>query len=215
MSDTEIALLERRKEKGAEIAGRAKLESFVNSSFNNAIIFASVLQIITIPLCGTALFSQAKGAAPNVTIWTISYVLQIISAIAIYMGAETIEHRVLTSDQVSKLRTTTLLPGVYLRFIFILIFSKIPLTGGLVGAVVGAAIGAAFHYSFLNRYGVYVSLKDTLISTIISAVPLYVMSIYGSNGLLSMMGFVVFIFNLFKYVCGDRFAMLMAYRTNR
>ena len=128
-------------------------------------------------------------------------------------GAKNTRHHTIPGDQTSEFRMATIIPGLYIRFLLIILTSTLPFVGKIVGVFVGTAIGASIHYTFLNNYGIYVSKKDTLINTTISIVPL-IIYVYNDNAYANF-DFVFIVAYIFEFIVSDGFAMFLAYRTNK
>ena len=151
----------------------------------------------------------------NNTLSVIFYLIAVatigFAAFWLFKNANKSKHKNVPSEQKKQFTYTTLIPGMMVRILFIALISQVPITGTLVGVVAGTAIGASIHYSFLNRYNIWVSLKDTAINTLVFFVAFA--AIEFSSG--DKMAIVMVVIALVEFFLGDRFAMLMAYRTNK
>lgn len=197
-----------RTDKGDQIAGRAKLGDVYDTNLQNAIITAAILEVI-----GT-LFAVI-GYLFNNTLSVIFYLIAVatigFAAFWLFKNANKSKQKNVPSEQKKQFTYTTLIPGMTVRILFVALISQVPMTGTLVGVVAGTAIGASIHYSFLNRYNIWVSLKDTVINTLVFLVAFA--AIEFSSG--DKMAIVMVVVALVEFFLGDRFAMLMAYRTNK
>ena len=197
-----------RTDKGNQIAGRAKLGDVYDTNLQNAIITAAMFEVI-----GTIF--AIIGYLFNNTLTVIFYLIAVatigFAAFWLFKNANKSKHKDVPSEQKKQFTYTTLIPGMMVRILFIALISQVPMTGTLVGVVAGTAIGASIHYSFLNRYNIWVSLKDTAINTLVFLVAFA--AIEFSSG--DKMAIVMVVVALVEFFLGDRFAMLMAYRTNK
>lgn len=197
-----------RTDKGSQIAGRAKLEAVYDTSLQNAIITAAVFEIIGVlfAVIGYLFKNNLSGIFYFIAVAAIGF-----STIWLFTNANKSKHGQVPSEQKKQFTYATIIPGMTIRLLLIMLISMVPLTGSLVGVVAGTAIGASLHYSFLNRYNIWVSLKDTIVNTLIFIVAFAAVTL--SSG--DRFAIVQVTIALLEFFLGDRFAMLMAYRTNK
>ena len=93
---------------------------------------------------------------------------------------------------------------------------QVPLVGSLVGPIAGVAIAASIHYSFLNRYKIYVSIRNTIINTLIFIVfygLITIVSLQDIND--SGMSIIIYGLSVIEFFLGDHAAMQLALYTNK
>ena len=215
-AEIEDELWRKRTEKGSQIAGRAKIEDVQNEDIRRAITLSFIMEAIAVVFALLAFLSQVTNG-PQVIFYVISMLLIAMSGVLLFINGNKAKLHQVPSDQKAQFAAAAIAPGYLLRYLFIILFSQIPMTGSLVGVIAGVTIGASFHYAFLNRYNIYVSLKDTFIMTgiyiVIATLSLLVPS--GGDGVIVGMGLIMYILGIIEFFLGDRAAMLLALRTNK
>lgn len=215
--EVEDELWRGRTEKGAQIASRAKIEDVEDTDLKQAIIASLIIQVISsiIMVCG--IFASLGNRILDFMVFDVTCSVAIIyTVLLLRKAADKTKLRRVPSDQCRQFIIATYIPGLLLRLILINLFSRIPLTGGLVGPILGAAIGASIHYSFLNRYKIYVSMESTLINTLFYIVFLVVTAFVAIGD--TQMAAVALVFNalsIIEFFFGDRVAMLLALYTTK
>lgn len=204
----EEKIWQNRTDKGDQIAGRAKLEHVYDTNLQNAIVTAALLEAIGVAF---AVIAFLFDSVISIIFYAIAVGSIGFAAFWLFRNANKSKHKDVPSEQKKQFAYATLIPGLTIRLLFIALISEVPITGTLIGVVAGAAIGASIHYSFLNRYNIWVSLKDTFINTLIFII-IYAAAQFSSNNFMAIVFIVV---ALVEFFLGDRFAMLMAYRTNK
>ena len=215
-AEVEDELWRKRAEKGGQIAGRAKIEDVQNEDIRRAVTLSFVMEAIAVVFTLLAFLSRVTNG-PQVIFYIVSMILVAVSGVLLFINGNKAKLHQVPSDQKAQFSAAAIAPGYLLRYLFIMLFSQIPMTGSLVGVIAGVAIGASFHYAFLNRYNIYVSLKDTFIMTgiyiVIATLSLLVPS--GGDGVIVGMGLIMYILGIIEFFLGDRAAMLLALRTNK
>ena len=213
-SEVEQAIWEKRKNKGAQIAGRARLFYVQNANLEMLLRIALILQIVCLAIF--LLLSIISATVAKVTDWSIAYVLIALAVAAtialLYVAGESSDDRQIPSDLKNEYLLASLLPGLILRLIFITYIAKmlaiIPFIS-VLGAFVGAIIGGALHYSFINGYGIFTgtltSFINTFIYTIYIVTPI-VISTYNGQSITSY----IFIVYIALFFVGDRIAGVLA-----
>ncbi len=213
-SEVEQAIWEKRKNKGAQIAGRARLFYVQNANLEMLLRIALILQIVCLAIF--LLLSIISATVAKVTDWSIAYVLIALAVAAtialLYVAGESSDDRQIPSDLKNEYLLASLLPGLILRLIFITYIAKmlaiIPFIS-VLGAFVGAIIGGALHYSFINGYGIFTgtltSFINTFIYTIYIVTPI-VISTYSGQPITSY----IFIVYIALFFVGDRIAGVLA-----
>lgn len=226
-SDVEDELWRRRTDNGRKAAERAKIESTYDMNLSRVIAWSLIVQ-----LTGAFIAIGSYLALPNKAIATLLYlagIATIFSSVApLVSQCNKCKNRAIPSDQRNKFTLATTIPGLALRMIFINLFTRIPITGSFIGCIAGTAIGASFHYQFINRYQVYVSIADTALNTaiyiFIYAFELLLIiptpdSLSASNSAagatFAALGFVSIIINIAEFAAGDYAAMRLALYTNK
>lgn len=213
-SEVEQAIWEKRKNKGAQIAGRARLFYIQNANLEMLLRIALILQIVC--LATFLLLSIISATVAKVTDWSIAYVLIALAVAAtialLYVTGESSDDHQIPSDLKNEYLLASLLPGLILRLIFITYIAKmlaiIPFIS-VLGAFVGAIIGGALHYSFINGYGIFTgtltSFINTFIYTIYTVTPI-VISTHNGQSITSY----IFIVYIALFFVGDRIAGVLA-----
>lgn len=193
---------------------RGKLGQVYDTNLSRTIMIAFVMQAPAILVIILGLFQRGPA-----TFWLIALGLVPIfgSAFLLYRAADAAKHKQVPSDQFIQFSYATLIPGMAIRLLLIIICMAIPLTGQLVGAAAGAALGASIHYAFLNRYGIYVSLTNTIINTLLFIICFLVFAI--ATGMISTASgtgttLIFLALGVVEFFLGDRAAMVLAYRSN-
>ena len=215
-SDVEDELWRKRADRNNQIAGRAKIEDVQNDDIQKAITYSFIMEAIGVLAILIAFFGRLSTNLQTV-LYFVGAMAAIISGVLLFINGNKAKHHQVPSSQSAQFSAAAIAPGYILRNIFIIIFSQIPITGGLIGVIVGAAVGASIHYSFLNRYGIYVSIKDTLIMTVIYTAATTISLLFSSGGdsITLGVGMVFYIVGIIEYFLGDRAAMLLALYTNK
>ena len=215
--EVEDELWRSRAEKDAQITSRAKIEDVEDTDLKQAIISSYIIQVVStiIMICG--IFASLGNKLLDFMVFgVICSVAIAYTVLALYRAADKTKLRRVPSDQGQQFVLATLIPGFLLRLILIGLFSQIPITGGFIGPILGAAIGASIHYSFINRYKIYVSLKSTLINTLIYIVFLIITTATATNGTqMAAVALVFDILSVLEFFFGDRAAMLLALYTTK
>ncbi len=215
-AEVEDELWRKRAEKGGQIAGRAKIEDVQNEDIRRAITFSFIMEAIAVVFMLLAFLSRVTNG-PQIIFYVVGMILILVSGVLLYENGNKAKHHQVPSDQKTQFTAAAIAPGFLLRFLFIMLFSQVPITGSLVGVIAGATIGASLHYIFLNHYNIYVSIKDTLIMTgifiVITTLSLLVSS--NGNGIMIGMGLIMYVLNIIEFFFGDYVAMLLALRTNK
>ncbi|MCR4753201.1 MAG: hypothetical protein K5837_02140 [Candidatus Saccharibacteria bacterium] len=215
--EIEDELWRSRTEKGAQIAGRAKIEDVEDADLKQAIIAAFIIQIISTIIMVCGIFASLGSRILDFMVFNVICSVAIAyTVLALHRAADKTKLRRVPSDQGQQFVFATFIPGFLLRLIFIGLFSQIPITGGFIGPILGAAIGASIHYSFINRYKIYVSIKSTLINTLIYIVFLTITTATAANGThMAAVALVFAILSVLEFFFGDRAAMLLALYTTK
>lgn len=215
--EVEDELWRNRAEKGSQIASRAKIEDVEDTNLTQAITFSLIIQTISliIMICGIGITLGDKIL--NFLIFSITCPAAIAYTVFIlYKAADRTKLHRIPSNQCRQFIIATYIPGLLIRLLFIALFSQIPMTGGLIGPIAGAAIGASIHYTFLNRYKIYVSIKITIINTLAYIIFLVSTSLIASGSLQGMAISILFgALSILEFFFGDRAAMLLAQYTNK
>ena len=215
-SDVEDEIWRKRTDKNSQIAGRAKIEDVQNDDIQKAITYSFIMEAIGVLSILIAFFGRLSTNLQTI-LYFVGAMAAMISGVLLFINGNKAKHHQVPSSQSAQFSAAAIAPGYILRNIFILIFSQIPITGSLIGVIVGAAVGASIHYSFLNRYGIYVSIKDTLIMTAIYTIATTMSLLFSSGGdsITLGVGMVFYIVGIIEYLLGDRAAMLLALYTNK
>ena len=213
--EVEDELWRNRAEKGAQIAGRGKIEDIENTELTKNVAISFAIQIISsiIAICGVIIGVNAKIGLLLCAVGAIAIAL---TTIDLCLVANKTKRHIIPSNQQRQFSIATYIPGALLRLVLIAMFMKIPLVGGLVGPIAGVAIAASIHYSFLNRYKIYVSIRNTIINTLIYIV------FYGLIMIVSLqdindagMNIIIYGLSVIEFFLGDRAAMQLALYTNK
>ena len=169
--EVEDALWQKRTDKGAQIAGRAKLEDVYDSELHHNIIKSFMFQAF-----GIALVALPTFAGSSLT-KVISFFLYLGSAIGfIYsfiilkQASAKYRNKDFPSDQAQAFQLATIAPFLALRLVIIKILtiplSFTPFVGPAVAVAAGILIGSSLHYSFLYRYHIDPNHEILLINTV-------------------------------------------------
>ena len=167
-SDVEEALWQKRKEKGAQIAGRAKLDSVYDSELHKGIITTSIFGILGLAL---QLVSDYTGSFFPTFIRVILFVASMIAYIYGYQCLRKVSkkyrNKKIPSDQESTFTLASLLPFMALRTVIMGVFGglPIPIVGGIIGTLLGVMIGSSLHYTFLDKFQIEASDKIVILNT--------------------------------------------------
>ncbi|MBP5656303.1 hypothetical protein J6X15_01820 [Candidatus Saccharibacteria bacterium] len=170
MNDVEDALWRKRTDKGAQIAGRAKLDSVYDSELHKGIIAASIFGILGLAL---QLVSNYTGSFFPSFIRVILFVASIIAYIYSYRYLRKVSkkyrNKKIPSDQESAFTLASLLPFMALRTVIMGIFGglPVPIIGGIVGTLIGVMVGSSLHYTFLFKFQIEASDKIVLLNTLL------------------------------------------------
>ena len=214
-SDIEEKLWERRAENGEQIAPRAKLETALDSELSNAILVACAFQILGFILTVVA------SLIGDINIW-LARILMIIGLTSVGGGiiwltneANRAKHREIPSDQWRQFKLATAIPGVLIRTLFITGACMVPVAGKYVGPFLGCAIAASLHYMYINRFGVEVSIFDTLCSFLLFLI-IYGLSFLRPTSIDSAPSLIINAgFMLIGFLLGDILAMRIALLTKK
>ena len=206
--DVDEAIWQERRNKGENIDKPAKLESVYDTELQKHIYMTIPFEIVGVVFGVIAFLSSG-------ILSTLSYIVTaitvVISVKLLFISAKHSKHHEVPSDQHRQFAYATVIPGMVIRLLLIAALSMLPLTGRYVCAVAGAAIGASIHYTFLNNFRIYVSLRDTIINTVVFAI-IFTFYELSSGDSLALIWIIV---GVIEFFFGDRFAMLVAYRTNK
>lgn len=214
--EVEDEIWRNRTEKGAQIASRAKIEDVENTELTKTIATSLVIQIISaiIILCGIVV--RPSNLLYFAVFYLIGPVAIAYTVIILFKTANKTRLHRIPSNQCSQFVIATYIPGLMLRLVLISLFSQIPITGGLIGPIAGAAVGASIHYSFLNRYKIYVSIKSTIINTLFYIAFLTLSSFIATFSLEGMAMQMLFTaLSILEFFFGDRAAMQLALYTTK
>ncbi len=213
-SEVEQAIWEKRKDKGAQIAGRARLFYVQNANLEMLLRIALIIQVACLAIL--LLLGVISIVVVEVSDWSIAYILlALVVATTIgllYITGESSDDRQVPSDLKNEYLVASLLPGLILRLIFIAYLSKmleiIPFIS-VLGAFVGAIIGGALHYSFINSYGIFTGTLTSFINTSIYALytitPIAI-SVWNGGSISSY----IFIVYIALFFVGDRIGGVLA-----
>ncbi|MBO4854988.1 hypothetical protein J5500_01110 [Candidatus Saccharibacteria bacterium] len=168
MNDVEDALWRKRTDKGAQIAGRAKLDSIYDSELHKGIVTASIFGILGL---GLQLVSNYAGSFFPNFIRVILFVASIIAYIYSYWYLRKVSkkyrNKKIPSDQENTFTLASLLPFMALRTVIMEIFGglPIPIVGGIFGTLIGVMVGSSLHYSFLFKFQIEASDKIVILNT--------------------------------------------------
>ena len=214
--EVEDEIWRNRTEKGAQIASRAKIEDVENTELTKTIATSLIIQIISaiIILCGIVV------GPSNLLYFAVFYLIGPVAiaytVIILFKTANKTRLHQIPSNQCSQFVIATYIPGLLLRLVLISLFSQIPITGGLIGPITGAAVGASIHYTFLNRYKIYVSIKSTIINTLFYIAFLTLSSFIATFSLEGMAMQMLFTaLSILEFFFGDRAAMQLALYTTK
>lgn len=219
-ADVETELWKERTDQGKQIAERAKIVDVHNTNLDRAIKISIVLSVIGSILAALAAISNLKNSIA-VTFYVASVVIIAAAFILLLAEANRAKKHQISSDQHTQFMLATLIPGVTMRVLIIALVAQIPMTGGFVCAVAGAAVGGSIHYAILNRFGIAVSVKDTLINTALYFVVLcfqYLPSIDSPGAFSSgneSFQIIWLCLYLVEYFLGDQAAMRLALFSNK
>ncbi len=214
--EVEDEIWRNRTEKGAQIASRAKIEDVENTELTKTIATSLIIQIISaiIVLCGIVV--KPSNLLYFAVFYLIGPVAIAYTVIMLFKTANKTRLHQIPSNQCSQFVIATYIPGLLLRLVLIGLFSQIPITGGLIGPIAGAAVGASIHYSFLNRYKIYVSIKSTIINTLFYIAFLTLSSFIATFSLEGMAMQMLFTaLSILEFFFGDRAAMQLALYTTK
>jgi len=222
-SDVEKALWQKRKEKGAQIAERAKLDSVYDGELHKGIITASIFGILGLVL---QLVSDYTGSFFPSFIRVILFVASMIAYIYGYQCLKKVSkkyhNKKIPSDQESAFILASLLPFMALRTVIMGIFGglSIPIVGGIIGTLLGVMIGSSLHYTFLNKFQIEASDKIVILNTslyiFIAVLPNIIQYMNspstGSTEVLKGLGWLI---QAAIFLIGERVAAKLALYTNK
>lgn len=215
-SDVEEELWQRRKDKGAQIAGRAKLEDVYDSELHSGILKSFGFQIIGLGLL--ALPSLEDTFSP----WYIKLLFYAGGAVACFYSYYILKqvskrylNKKLPSDQENAFTLATILPFMALRIAITSIFTSVPFLGGILGTIICVFIGSGLHYSFLAKYHIPASKEIVAINVLAYVFILLIPSLISfitnpSGGATEMLIVVSWAVQIAIFFIGDRLAAKMA-----
>ena len=226
-SDVEEAIWQKRKENGAQMAGRAKIVDYVDEKLAGSIKMSLACQTIGIILFVLPSIISFTGLLEPFKIFLqfFSVILIITGAVILYSGANNTRHKIVPSDQKNSFFAASIIPGLCVRALIITVLtiplSIIPSAGPILATVAGVAIGASIHYSFLNHYDIYVSTVTTLINTLVYAVYSFVPAIitqtqsFNNSPSSSIGGIYSIGISALVFFLADRMAMQLAAKSSK
>ncbi len=214
-SDVEEELWQRRKDKGAQIAGRAKLEDVYDSELHSGILKSFGFQIIGLGLL--VLPSLEDTFFP----WYIKLLFYAGVAVACFYSYYILKqaskrylNKKLPSDQENAFTLATILPFMALRIAIASIFTSVPFLGGILGTVICIFIGSGLHYSFLAKYHIPASKEIVALNVLAYVFILLIPSLISfitspSGGVTEMLIIFSWAAQIAIFFAGDRFAAKM------
>lgn len=206
--EVDEAIWREHRNKGESIDKPAKLESVYDTELQKHTYMAIPFEIVGVIFGLIAFLSSGLLS-------TLSYIATaiaiVISIEILFISANHSKHHAVPSDQHRQFAYATIIPGMIVRLLLIAAISILPLTGRYVCTIAGAAIGASIHYTFLNNFRIYVSLRDTVINTAVFTIIFTFFELSSGDSL----ALIWIVLGTIEFFFGDRFAMLVAYRTNK
>lgn len=215
-SDVEEALWQKRKDKGAQIASRAKLEDVYDDKLHNGIIKSFIFQLLGLGIYATIITTDTTF---SVYIKFLFYAGCAIAFIFSYrllrQCSEKYINKEIPSDQESLFKLATLLPFMALRISIASIIAQTPIIGGALGTLICVAIGSSLHYSFLYKYHIAASRELVALNVLVYIFTMIVPSIIAfltslSSGPTEMLILLIWVAETLIFFIGDRFAAKMA-----
>ena len=214
-SETEERIWEKSTEKTTEIVGRGKLEFVFDTRFRNTIFTAIGLEFIGAVLTVIGVIIGGQNAFLERLFIVIGLATNIAAIIMITIKAHQTRHHEIPSEHARKFVYATVIPGAILRLPFVIACAQLPIVGKILGPMVGCAVAASIHYSYINNFGIPVSIKDTLINSIAFDLIYMLSFINASSSDVNSAPYAVInaAFIIIGVLLGDRFAMMIAYKT--
>ncbi|MCR5572734.1 MAG: hypothetical protein K6F57_03085 [Candidatus Saccharibacteria bacterium] len=217
-SDVEDALWRKRTDKGAQIAGRAKLDAVYDSELHRGIVTATIFGFLGL---GLQLVSDYAGSFfPNfirIILFATSIVAYVYSYQCLRKVSKKYRNKKIPSDQENAFTLASLLPFMALRTVIMGIFSglPIPIVGGIIGALLGVMIGSSLHYTFLYKFQIEASDKIVLLNTLlyvfIAILPSIIQYMNSrSSGSMEMLNGFSWVIEAGIFFIGERFAAKLA-----
>ena len=167
-SDVEDALWRKRTDKGAQIAGRAKLEDVYDSKLHSGIITSSIIGILSLILYA---ISNLSGPFFPFFIRLIFFIGSTVAMICSYSAlskcSKKYRKKKIPSNQENAFTLASILPFMALRIGIASAFLGFPGIGGIAGTVIGVLIGSSLHYTFLFKFQIEASDKIVLLNTLL------------------------------------------------
>ena len=211
-SDIEEELWRQRKDKGTQIAGRAKLEDVYDSELHQSIKNSAIISIlglfISLPIIEPIGYIQAY----------IKLILSLGGSAAMFFSFillrnATMKYRnkTIPNIQADSFKLATLIPFIFLRLFIISIFSQLPIVGGFVGVLAGVFIGSSLHYTFLNKFNINPSSELVALNTVSYIAVIILPSIVGfimspSGGPLEMLTAIIWVAQTGLFLVSDYYA---------
>ncbi len=213
-SETEERIWEKRADKGASMTGRGKLEFVFDTKLRNTIFTAIGLEFLGAILTVVGVIIGKDNTFIERLLIVIGLALNIAAIIIITIKAHQTKHHEIPSEYTRKFVYATVIPGAIFRLPFIIAASQLPIVGQILGPMIGCAVAASIHYSYINSFGITVSLKDTIINTL-AVMAFYSLSFIdgvesANSAPTAMISAAAIVIGTFF---GDRLAILFAYKS--
>ena len=165
-NDVEDALWRKRTDKGAQIAGRAKLDDIYDSKLHSSIIQSFIFGFLGLGLQTVSEYCKSIFPPALITVASLaSYIAYIYSFSSLSKGSQKYHKSKIPFDQEGTFTLATIFPFMALRIIIMNIFGNLPLIGGIIGTLLGVLIGSSLHYSYLYRFQIKADNKTILLNT--------------------------------------------------